>query len=304
MKRKLRIALIAVLVLAVSTAGASAATKIDVNFNKINIEVNGGLKAVTGEYFVRTTGNIPYSILYEGTTYLPIAKICELVGKDIGWDGNTRTVFIRNYDHPVPDAPDSTAVPKPHEVVSLEVDKDVVFDSLNIVAYGQTFARPGTKFDRGAGQMVPYSLLYKGTTYLPLAAVCQLVGKDISWDGTTYTASVYNREALGTYPGTDVPDFGELCKLTKSTDSDDLMVYNYYDYTTTDRFGKEAEDLQKYVSYLFDAGFTFSLDDSRKLIGNEETTLYAYQNERTGRVVVIGLVQTNGLSQVVISYTK
>ena len=301
MKRSLRIALTLALALAVSTASAFA-TVVSASFNKINIEVDGGLKAVSGEYFVRTTGDVPYSILYMGTTYLPLAKVCEFVGKDVSWDGNTRTVTISNPSGPVDGAPDSTAEPKDHQDVSI----DCVFDSLNIVVNGQTFARPGTQFDRGAGMMVPYSLLYRGTTYLPLAAVCQIVGKDISWDGETYTASVNSREVLQMYPGTDVPDFGALCKMSRAAESgeDDLMVYNYYDYTMSARSGKEAEDLQRYVSYLFDAGFTFSLEDSKELIGSDTTTLYAYKNAATGRVVVIGLVQPEGLSEAVVSYTK
>ncbi|MBR5981127.1 MAG: copper amine oxidase N-terminal domain-containing protein [Firmicutes bacterium] len=301
MKRNLRIALIVILALAVSTASAFAEV-ISASFNKINIEVGGSLKAVAGEYFVRTTGDVPYSILYKGTTYLPLAKVCEFVGKDVHWDGNTRTVTISNPEGTVEPAPDSTAEPRGYQDVSI----DCVFDSLNIVVNGQTFARPGTQFDRGEGNMVPYSLLYRGTTYLPLAAVCQIVGKDISWNGETYTAIVKDTKDIGVYSGTDVPDFGKLTGLPLSSDSseDDIMVYNYYDYDMTSRSGKEAEDLQKYVGYLFDAGFTFSLDDSRKLVGNETTTLYVYKNAASGRIVVIGLVQGNELSQAVVSYSK
>ena len=301
MKRSLRIALILALALAVSTASAFA-TVVDASFNKINIEVAGSLKAVSGEYFVRTTGDVPYSILYLGTTYLPLAKVCEFVGYEVGWDGETRTVYINSPKGETDGAPDSTAEPMPHQDVTI----DCVFDTLNIVVNGQTFARPGTQFDRGEGMMVPYSLLYRGTTYLPLAAVCQIVGKDISWDGETYTASVMWREDLQRYAGTDVPDFGAICKLARAEEScdDDLMVYNYYDYSNSAREGKEAEDLQRYVSYLFDAGFTFSLEDSKELIGDETTTLYAYKNEDTGRIVVVGLIQVEGLSEAVISYTK
>ncbi len=301
MKRNLRIALIAILALAVSTASAFADV-IDASFNKINIDVGGELKAVSGEFFVRSTGDVPYSILYKGTTYLPLAKVCEFVGKAVGWDGETRTVTISNPAEPMEPAPASEAEPSGHQDVSI----DCVFDSLTIVVSGQTFARPGTQYDRGGGQMVPYSLLYRGTTYLPLAAVCQIVGKDIAWDGETYTASVSSREPLGVYDGTDVPDFGALCglPLAEESGSDDIMVYNYYNYNDTDRAGMESDDLQKYVAYLFDAGFTFSLEDSRQLIGSDTTTLYAYKNGETGRVVVIGRVVANGLNEAVVSYMK
>ena len=301
MKRTLRIALTLALALAVSTASAFASV-VDASFNKINIEVNGVQTAVEGESFVRTTGDVPYSILYKGTTYLPLAKVCEFVGKAVRWDGNTRTIYISNPETPMEAPAASTAEPAAFQDVSI----DCVFDSLTIVVSGQTFARPGDSYDRGGGLSVPYSLLYRGTTYLPLAAVCQLVGKNVSWDGGTYTAYVRDRPALPVYAGTDVPDLGELCGLGKVEESgeDDLMVYNYYNYTGTPKEGSEASDLQLYTAYLFDAGFTFSKEDSKQLIGREDTTLYAYRNEATGRVVVLGLVQVPGLSEAVISYTK
>ena len=306
MKRTIRMALTALLALAVSTAGAFAA-EVDAHFNKVNIEVGGELKAVSGEFFVRerTDGTqliMPYSILYKGTTYLPLAKVCELVGKDVSWDGETRTVYISTPRVPAEGSPASTAQPSDFQVGKIPEH----FDTLNIVVCGQTFARPGMSFDRGEGEMVSYSLLYNDTTYLPLAAVCQIVGKDISFDGDSFTAIVRDQEELSLYKDTEVANFGALCGLPKAPESteDDLMVYNHYNYNDTSRQGQEAADLQKYVGYLFDAGFTFSLEDSRKFIGEETTTLYAYRNEESGRVVVIGLIRAEGLAQVTVSYTK
>ncbi len=301
MKRSLRIALTLALALAVSTAGAFA-TVVDANFNKINIDVNGTLTAVSGESFVRSTGDVPYSILYKGTTYLPLAKVCEFVGKAVRWDGETRTVYISNPDSPMDAPAASTAEPGEHQ----EVRIDATIDSLSIVVNGQIFARPGVPFDRGNGLQVPYSILYRGTTYLPLTAVCQIVGKDVSWDAETYTAGVTNQKELGVYTGTDVTNFGALCGLPKAPESgsDDLMIYNYYNYNDSSRLGSEKADLQKYVSYLFDAGYEFSAEDSRKLLGTKDTTLYAYRSAASGRNVVIGLVQADGLTEVVVSYTK
>ena len=301
MKRSLSIALALVLALAASAAPAFADT-VSASFNKINISVNGTMAAVAGENFTRSTGDVPYSILYRGTTYLPLAKVCEFVGKAVSWDGETRTVSIENPSSPMPLPAPSEAAPGSHQ----ELTFDCTFDSLNIVVNGQTFARPGTQFDRGGGQMVPYSLLYRGTTYLPLAAVCQIVGKDISWDGVNYVASVADRAPLSLYRRTDVPDFGELCglPLADETDEDDMLVYNYYLYTGTGRAGSESADLQRYVSYLFDAGFRFSLEDSRSLMGSEATTLYAYRSAESGRVVVIGIARIEDRSEVTVSYTK
>lgn len=61
--------------------GAGIQKTIDVVFNKVNISVNG--KAVKGE-----------NILYEGTTYVPLRAISEMLDKDVGWDGDTNTASI------------------------------------------------------------------------------------------------------------------------------------------------------------------------------------------------------------------
>jgi hypothetical protein len=69
----------------------------DVAFNSINIRLNGDTKASVGDSYKLNNGNsVPYSILYKGTTYLPMRKIADLVGKDITWDGDTMTAGINN----------------------------------------------------------------------------------------------------------------------------------------------------------------------------------------------------------------
>lgn len=59
----------------------SVLTKIDVVLNGINVQVEGQGVEVD-------------SILYNGTTYLPMRKVAELVGKDIEWKQETKTANI------------------------------------------------------------------------------------------------------------------------------------------------------------------------------------------------------------------
>jgi len=54
---------------------------IDVVLNGVNVQVEGENVDVN-------------SILYNGTTYLPIRKVAELVGKDIEWEQDTMTANI------------------------------------------------------------------------------------------------------------------------------------------------------------------------------------------------------------------
>ncbi len=55
--------------------------KIDVVMNNVNVQVNG-------EKLETST------ILYDGTTYLPMRKIAEAVGKDVDWNQETMTANI------------------------------------------------------------------------------------------------------------------------------------------------------------------------------------------------------------------
>ena len=70
---------------------------LDVVVNKINISINGVVVGKAGaNYTLDNGGNVPYSILYKGTTYLPMRKVAELVGKSVEWDNNTNTASIND----------------------------------------------------------------------------------------------------------------------------------------------------------------------------------------------------------------
>lgn len=68
---------------------------IEVEFNKVNIALNGMIMGKAGENYTLANGQqVPYSILYKGTTYLPMRKVGELLGKEVGWDGSTSTAKL------------------------------------------------------------------------------------------------------------------------------------------------------------------------------------------------------------------
>ncbi len=73
------------------------AASIDVIFNPLNIVINGVNAANKGENYTLTNGNeVPFSIVYKGTTYLPLRKLAELMGKDIVLDSETDTVHLND----------------------------------------------------------------------------------------------------------------------------------------------------------------------------------------------------------------
>lgn len=98
--------LLTIILLTGTVLGATNAEQIEVFFNNINIAYNGDTVAKQGENYTLSNGSsVPYSILYEGTTYLPLRKISEIFDKEIEWDGTTYTANLADketVDVPIP----------------------------------------------------------------------------------------------------------------------------------------------------------------------------------------------------------
>ena len=73
----------------------AVAENISVAFNEFRINVNGVDAAQWGESYTLDNGaEVPYSMTYNDTTYLPLRKIGELIGKHIAYNGDTGTVSV------------------------------------------------------------------------------------------------------------------------------------------------------------------------------------------------------------------
>lgn len=70
-----------ILMISTPVIADSIMTKIDVVLNGVNVQVEGTDVEVN-------------SILYKGSTYLPMRKVAELVGKDVDWNSETKTANI------------------------------------------------------------------------------------------------------------------------------------------------------------------------------------------------------------------
>ena len=77
------------------TYAATIGETITAYMNSVKIALDGDVVTTIGQGYQLSNGTtVPYSILYNGTTYIPIRKFCELLEKEIGYDDNTRTVLI------------------------------------------------------------------------------------------------------------------------------------------------------------------------------------------------------------------
>ena len=73
----------------------SFAQRIDTVFNTIRINTDGIDAVQWGENYTLDNGaEVPYSIVYNDTTYVPLRKISGLTGKSVYWNGDTQTAYI------------------------------------------------------------------------------------------------------------------------------------------------------------------------------------------------------------------
>jgi hypothetical protein len=87
--------------LLLSSALPALAAQIEAAFNIVNIVVDGKSVAKTGESYKLADGTeVPYSIAYKGTTYLPLKKLGEILGFDASWDEKTSTANVSSEDRP------------------------------------------------------------------------------------------------------------------------------------------------------------------------------------------------------------
>lgn len=84
-----------VIICAVVCAIPAMADTIDVIFNQVRINVDGLDKIQWDENIDLGDGEeAPSSIMYKGTTYLPMRKLANLMGKDVRWNGDSNTVSV------------------------------------------------------------------------------------------------------------------------------------------------------------------------------------------------------------------
>lgn len=94
-----------------SVFGVAVREKIEVLFNSVDLTVNGEKVAAD-------------NILYDGTTYVPLRAVADILGKDVGWNEATRTASINDKDFMDTDSPSSRYVDiKPEEAFDIYMEK-------------------------------------------------------------------------------------------------------------------------------------------------------------------------------------
>lgn len=140
--------------------------------------------------FYSAQGKEVHPIIYNGTTYIPLRAVGELMGKNVNCDGTTGTASLggTRTTGNVTGTPD-TAAKRTDVTFTLRPEYHIVIDGTE-----RTFVNAnGTKIDPA---------IYNGSIYLPLRAIGEIMGKRVSWDGATQTVRLDS-----TASGGDVTDF-------------------------------------------------------------------------------------------------
>jgi len=114
---------------------SSVVDTISARLNGVNLIVKGTRVASVGDSFVLDNGDVvPFSIVHRGTTYLPLRKLAEFIGVEVGWDGNTATVTLSE-----PSAPTTTPPPASStETVSQRNAVQKAKDYLRFMAFSRS----------------------------------------------------------------------------------------------------------------------------------------------------------------------
>ena len=179
------LAMVMVCSLMVSAGAAEAQEEISAYLSyDITVMYNGEAQTMTD-----AAGNTVYPVSYNGSTYLPVRAVSNMLGVAVDWDGATQTVILS-------DSTDGRTVAENGGAASTasgqEEIKAYLAPGITVKYNGEIQTMTDT-----AGNIV-YPVSYNGTTYLPVRAVSNMLGVSVDWDGTTQT--VLLRKLVGDTP--------------------------------------------------------------------------------------------------------
>ena len=159
--------------LAVPAMAETAEENINVHTNYVNVEINGE------KYDVR-------NFLNDGTTYIALRDVSELLDCKVDWDDDTKTAVITTGANDKGKADSTPLEPSREETIA------VLKDYVNVNVDGVT--------------RIVRNFLSDGTTYISLRDISELLDCLVEWNGDTKTASVTDLHSLVVMSvnGTDV----------------------------------------------------------------------------------------------------
>ena len=203
---------------------ADASEKITVDTNTMNIVVDGN--RVYSDNFV-----------YNNTTYVPLRKIAEMLGKKVEWDQTSNSALINDSENVVTSEDTTSGLDSQRNVV-VSVDKNL----MNIVVNGS--------------RVNADNFVYNNTTYVPLRAISEMFNQKIDWERISNTAhigkpgiSIFDGKPLGKVNEIEFTDY--IYDYYGSMYESEFEYYTTYDENPADYLGSSKEEFVK-NKILFD----------------------------------------------------
>ncbi len=108
---------------------------------------------------------------------------------------------------------------------------DVIANGIKIVIDGQKI----NPTDANGNTVEP--IIYNGTTYLPVRAVANALGKAVYWDGPNYTVYLGDMNGTLEYPSVELEDMTSIGDEAYGTDRLTDNYGNNYDHAVSNRYG-------------------------------------------------------------------
>lgn len=128
--------------------------------------------------FFNAAGGELQPIVYDGTTYLPVRAIGELMGKNVDWNQDKMTLTLAG-KRVTPAVKGNVDDDARRARVRVDLRDDMIINVDGTVR----------KFTDVNGRRV-YPLVHDGATYLPLRAIGELMGKNVGWDSKKLVVSL------------------------------------------------------------------------------------------------------------------
>ena len=139
--------------------------------------------------FQTASGAAVYPILYNGSTYLPLRAIGEVMGKNVNWDEENKIITLSGTRTDTTTNKQNPAAETQNIQIQVRPDFTIVID--------------GTvqQFKTASGSVI-YPVLYNGSTYLPLRAIGEIMNSQVGWDSQNKVVTL-----TSSYTVTDADSF-------------------------------------------------------------------------------------------------